>query len=375
MLLKSSWSPPVSVQPMSVQKIDSAWLNNIIGYNGNTNISFAGDDTIDITASNALLLQANKTVLCNDAGIELKNTAYANVVRMGVAHSPSDDVLRLNPNNQYAGGVFINGNTVQVSNVGQVSIGTDHLPEQTLTVGGDVTITGNISVSQIVTNNVTSNTGYVTVSPGVINLNALNTFINVTIYDSAPGSFTVIGTTIYDEEMLRAMLYTHYFYITVNGNDGTTVYSDIRYNILTSKEELFLDPLAHRFTFTYDSTDWFQINSTATIIVRNEGCGMIVNPTSIDYNPTNAEPWVFQQSVRMYNNSGYFDANTSWNTNVLTQPRWEISGGNLMMKNHSSVRYMFAIDFNGSLVLYKVTLDGTGAEILSVVNVFDVPQV
>ena len=375
MLLKSSWSPPVSVQPMSVQKIDSAWLNNIFGYNGNTNISFAGDDTIDITASNALLLQANKTVLCNDAGIELKNTAYANVVRMGVAHSPSDDVLRLNPNNQYAGGVFINGNTVQVSNVGQVSIGTDHLPEQTLTVGGDVTITGNISVSQIVTNNVTSNTGFVTVSPGVINLNALNTFINVTIYDSAPGSFTVIGTTIYDEEMLRAMLYTHYFYITVNGNDGTTVYSDIRYNILTSKEELFLDPLAHRFTFTYDSTDWFQINSTATIIVRNEGCGMIVNPTSIDYNPTNAEPWVFQQSVRMYNNSGYFDANTSWNTNVLTQPRWEISGGNLMMKNHSSVRYMFAIDFNGSLVLYKVTLDGTGAEILSVVNVFDVPQV
>ena len=374
MLLKSSWSPPISGTPMSVQKIDSAWLNTIAGYDGNANISFTGDGAIDIQVSNALLLKADTTLLCNDVGVEIKNTAYANVVRMGVVHTSADDVLWLNPNNQYVGGVCINGNTVQVSNVGQVSIGADPLPQQTLTVDGNVTITDNISASQIITNNVTSNTGFVTVSPGVINLNALHTFINVTVYDSAPGSFTVIGTTIYDEEMLQAMLNTRYFYITIDGHDGTTVYSDTRYNILTATEELFLDPTAHRFTFTYDSTDWFQSDTTATIVVRNEGCGMVVNPTSIDYNPTNADPSVFQQSVRMYNNDGFFAANTSWNANVMTQPRWEISGGNLMMKNHTSVRYMFAIDYNGSLILYKITVDSvTGAETSSVVNVFDAP--
>lgn len=262
-----------------------------------------------------------------------------------------------------------------INKVGQVAIGGAPDGDNTLTVHGDVSIDGRFEADEVVTDYLTGKTGPITVKPGLLKMTALNGYDGIYIQETSPGMFVLYVTTPLHEELVRGMLATQFFYVDdALSNDGTTTYNNFRFDITYIREDVYVDPIFFRkFTLGFTPQLWLANGTTLKFNLKTQADGQGLEVTTIfDYIPPLIDTQSLIPSIKMYNKSGIMSSSNSYNTDVATQPRWEVQGGHLMLRNYSNIRYMFAITESGGLALHKITADADGKETSQLVNLFDI---
>ena len=345
------WPAPTQVPaaPTSVYNLDQVFANQVSSHNGglaNVCLSIAN---VAISAANSVVLSAgNVATLCTGDGVEVKAPSFGNVGRVALRHDANSDTLLLDPDGSYVGGVSI---------------------------GGDISISGNLVVDELTTNRVSGASGPIVVAPGRITLSSFGEY-DAQVFDTSPGSFALVVATAKDVSLVQDMLATAEFFISgITSNDGTIAYSSAQFSVLKMQEDVYVTPaVVHKITVWFEPTAWFLEGGMAHFSVRfptaADGQGLQMLPL-VDNLPPTANVADFSQSLLMYNKSGYFNSAQQWNANVVTQPRWELKGGNLMLKNNTNVSYMFAITDSGALALHKV-VTSNGIDQAALVNTFDI---
>lgn len=155
----------------------------------------------------------------------------------------------------------------------------------------------------------------------------------VSVLTTAPGYFDISPTNATNVALIQAIMKSQGAFVAASSALHVDTISQF-YTAAGSNVRVFLR-----------SQYQFPPNSTITIQVRTvSGAGIKID--NYDDN---------DQSLRWTPNGGY-TANC-----LVNQPRWNVSGGNLTL-SRNNVSYVFGIDDNGDLNLFKLSLDTYGNE-------------
>jgi len=171
-----------------------------------------------------------------------------------------------------------------------------------------------------------------------------------TITSSSPGTFAIDSTNSANQALIN----------TIIANEG---------NMNANSQQLNVTSIVQTYTLTGST---IQVNLAQPVTLPPNlytGFGFVASYPSagmvIDDNGTD-------QAMLWSPNSTYFNTNGTPVTDALLQPRWKLSGGNLMFAEDAATHtaYMFGCDGTG-LYIYKVLTDPvTGAETSRVISYF-----
>ena len=360
--------------------------------------------------------------------VQLKAPSYAEMVRRGLNHNAPDDTLWIDGYKDYVGGVNIAG-SVQVSNDASVRMGPNNgtfflasngfvglgtsTPTTPLDIVGDLHATGAATVDVslttpiVYTNNIeggtqpilirttqpitldapkvnfTGEVQYVNVSSAnfdvkTIHLAQQEVYQNIPIYHTAPGTFDMHATDPNVPELVLEFEKYGFFMISgIRRVDGAKTYVKERFNIVSQTE--VIDGTQRTITVSYTPTDQFRANTTATfsfLIAEDsalDGAGFVVDNV-IDNLPSAESADDYKQTFQWYHKQGVFNPNgTKTADTAIARPRWELTGGHLLMRKSARLGYEFAISDAGDFNLYKIYLDTNGVEQAELVGTFYSP--
>jgi hypothetical protein len=84
-----------------------------------------------------------------------------------------------------------------------------------------------------------------------------------------------------------------------------------------------------------------------------DGAGMTIDHV-FQYMPAGGD---YKQSIEWHSMDGLFQSDGNLITDVPSRSRWEVAGGNLMIRGVNDTSFMFGIDDAGNLNVYKVVND------------------
>ena len=128
--------------------------------------------------------------------------------------------------------------------------------------------------------------------------------------------------------------------------------------LITSNERtvrVYLDTVDH---LRPDTTAMFSMVSVQDALF--DGAGIVIDH-KFNNLPGGVVESDYRQSIEWQSKQGMFKSDGSL-VDVTKRPRWEVSGGNLMVRSVNNVGYMFGVADNGDFNLYKVVKDANGVE-------------
>jgi predicted protein tyrosine phosphatase len=331
------------------------------------------------------LPEAGGPVRIVSSNVDLVAPEVRDVRHRAFRHDAYADALCINPLLDYANGVDISAGGMRITGNGvwcsDLTVGNS-LWVSNITSVNDSDL--NVKVARMLNVTAAHSTfdGLVTIPPSpppkVIEVGSTTFFHNVNIIDTMPGMFSFLVTDDNTYRLARALLYRGPMGFEVSGVanfEKTLIFTNASFAVLSMREFVTLE-LRRIEVLTTSAERWMDF-TTATFIFSNvndadvDGAGLQI-ATAEPHLPGDADPDDYERSIKWRaQRSWYGPGMVPTADEPELRPRWELSGGNLMIKpGGQHTGYVLGVTDAGAMEVVKATRDPTtnvetAADILS----------